>query len=169
MRPILTQRMADAMERAWQSVKKTRIKASDLEWRVRRVRLPIGKHLVEKDLLSLLDDPSTEAKKRLGAASRLAWLQRHNSGHETEISCLHLGDASVLHLPGELFIEYQIAAQDLQPQRMVCMAAYGDYGPGYIGTEIAYTQGGYETGPDASLVAPQVEGVLMEALKELME
>jgi hypothetical protein len=48
------------------------------------------------------------------------------------------------------------------------MAAYGDYAPGYIGTEIAYSQGGYETGPDASNVAPEVEGVLMKAIRKLL-
>jgi hypothetical protein len=44
------------------------------------------------------------------------------------------------------------------------MAAYGDYGPGYIGTAIAYTQGGFETGP-VSRVAPGVEEVLMGAMR----
>ena len=74
----------------------------------------------------------------------------------------------MLHLPGELFVEYQLAAQALRPDLFVAMAAYGDYAPGYIGTEVAYAQGGYETGPHASLVAPAVEGVLMEAIKRLL-
>ena len=50
----------------------------------------------------------------------------------------------------------------------VAMAAYGDYGPGYIGTEIAYGQGGYETGP-VSRVAPRVERILMEAMETLLD
>ena len=41
-----------------------------------------------------------------------------------------------MHLPGELFVEYQLAAQAIGPERFVCVAAYGDYGPGYIGTEM---------------------------------
>ena len=45
-------------------------------------------------------------------------------------------------------------------------ACYGDYGPGYLCTEVAYSQGGYE--PSASLVAPSVEGVLRKALQELL-
>ena len=49
----------------------------------------------------------------------------------------------------------------------VAMAAYGDYGPGYIGTRIAYSQGGYETGP-VSRVAPDVEDVLRAAMKQLL-
>ena len=71
-------------------------------------------------------------------------------------------------MPGELFVEYQLSAQKMRPDLFVTMAAYGDYAPGYIGTRIAYTQGGYETGPDASRVAPEVEEVLMQALKRLL-
>jgi hypothetical protein len=71
-------------------------------------------------------------------------------------------------MPGELFIEYQMAAQSMRPGSFVAMAAYGDYGPGYIGTEVAYSQGGYEVGI-VSRVDPSVEGVLMSALRKLLE
>jgi hypothetical protein len=70
-------------------------------------------------------------------------------------------------MPGELFVEYQLAAQEMLPDNTVCMAAYGDYGPGYIGTAVAYPQGGYETSI-VSRVAPEVEEVLMTALRELL-
>ena len=73
----------------------------------------------------------------------------------------------MLHLPGELFVEYQLAAQKIRPEQFVAMAAYGDYGPGYIGTGVAYPQGGYETGPHASLVAPNVERVLIDVITKL--
>ena len=49
------------------------------------------------------------------------------------------------------------------------MAAYGQYGPGYIGTDAAYAEGGYETGPTSSSVAPGVEPILMGAMKQLLE
>jgi hypothetical protein len=49
------------------------------------------------------------------------------------------------------------------------MAAYGDYGPGYIGTEIAYSQGGYETSERASNVDKSCEQVLMSGVKRLLE
>jgi hypothetical protein len=51
----------------------------------------------------------------------------------------------------------------------VAMAAYGDYGPGYIGTTEAYPQGGYETSPRASGVAPEVESVLTAAIEKLLD
>jgi hypothetical protein len=61
-----------------------------------------------------------------------------------------------------------LAAQKMRPGSPVMMAAYGDYGMGYIGTAEAYSQGGYETGP-VSRVAPEVEGVLTEAMRELLK
>jgi hypothetical protein len=49
------------------------------------------------------------------------------------------------------------------------MAAYGDGGPGYIGTRIAYEEGGYEPSARASLVAPDVENVLVGAIRTLLD
>ena len=49
------------------------------------------------------------------------------------------------------------------------MAAYGDYGPAYIGTTVAYSEGGYETEPRSSNVAPEVEPVLMDAMERLLD
>jgi hypothetical protein len=81
---------------------------------------------------------------------------------------LRVGQARVLFMPGELFVEYQLAAKAMRPDLQVAMAAYGEYGPGYIGTTEAYPQGGYETSPRASNVAPEVEAVLTKAMKELL-
>ena len=106
--------------------------------------------------------------ERMRAARNLVWAQRCKSGQTIDIACLKIGPAYVLHMPGELFVEYQLAAQKMRPDSPVLMAAYGDYGPGYIGTAIAYTQGGYETGP-VSRVAPEVEEALMQGMRELLK
>ena len=92
----------------------------------------------------------------------------YEAGHKIDLACLKIGPAYVVHMPGELFVEYQLAAQKLRPGDAVMMAAYGDYGMGYIGTSIAYTQGGYETGP-VSRVAPEVEDVLMRGMRDLLK
>jgi hypothetical protein len=86
-----------------------------------------------------------------------------------DVSCLRLGRARVLHLPGELFVEYQLRAQKLRPDLFVAMAAYGDYATAYIGTKIAYSEGGYETRPGVTHVAPEVEDVLMDAVARLLK
>ncbi|HXJ72442.1 MAG TPA: hypothetical protein VNM37_06300, partial [Candidatus Dormibacteraeota bacterium] len=104
-----------------------------------------------------------------GGASRLAWLRRCQSGHKLEVSCLALGRARILHLPGEAFVEYQLAAKSMRPDLFVAVAAYGDYAPWYIGTALAYTQGGYETSPGATNVGPESEPVLMGAIQNLLQ
>ena len=109
-----------------------------------------------------------DGQERAKAANDLVWLRRCQAGDTIDVACLRLGPARVLHLPGELFVEYQLAAQQMRPDLFVAMAAYGDYGPGYIGTEVAYPQGGYETSPSSSLVAPGVERVLTDAVRLLL-
>jgi len=116
----------------------------------------------------ILADPKASRAAKISASSRLVWAQRSAQGDKVDIGCLRLGAARVLFMPGELFIEYQLAAQKMRPHDFVAMAAYGEYGPAYIGTEIAYRQGGYETSPRSSYVAPEVESVLMRAMKELL-
>jgi len=60
--------------------------------------------------------------------------------------------------PGELFVEYQLAAKKMRNDLFVTMAAYGDGGPGYIPTAIAFKQGGYEASDTTgSRLLPEVE------------
>jgi len=167
-RQVLADRVASAMATAWKRTEKNPLGPEDLSWKVVKVRLPIASHLNEKKLLAILEDSSAPLTDRFSAAGDLVWLRRVQAGDETEISCLGLGNARILQMPGELFVEYQLAAQRMRPDLFVAMAAYGEYGVGYIGTEIAYSQGGYETGPTASAVAPEVEGVLMAAMKQIL-
>jgi hypothetical protein len=74
-----------------------------------------------------------------------------------------------LHLPGEAVIEYQLFAQQLDPDRFTAVAAYGDYGTGYVCLEEHYAQGGYEASHRASRVAPKTEVVLKAAIRQVME
>jgi hypothetical protein len=155
------------MKLAWDSQKKQPLHAADVGWQVLPVSLPVRDTLKETQLLAKLDDASQKQPDRLRAARDLTFVRRTHGGHQIPVSCLRLGTARVLHLPGELFVEYQLAAQQMRPDVFVALAAYGDFGPGYIGTEIAYSQGGYETGI-VSRVAPQVEKVLMDAMQQLL-
>lgn len=167
-RVVLAERLADGMRRAWENTKRQPIAAGDVTWGVAPVSLPPAKHLSREKLEAQLAarDPKFVVE---GNASRLAWLRRCQAGHTIEIACLGLGTARILHLPGESFVEYQLAAKALRPESFVAVAAYGDYAPWYIGTAIAYEQGGYETSPSASNVAPEVEGVLMSTMRTLLQ
>ncbi len=169
MRPVLANRVETGMQQAWENTEKTPISANDLSWKNTAVALPLGNHLVAEDLRNVLSDEQATFNERFTAAKHLAWLQRTEMGNTISVSSLRLGKVWLLNLPGELFIEYQLAAQQMKPGEEVCTAAYEEYGPGYIGTEISYTQGGYETSERASRVAPEAEGVLMDAIREVLQ
>ncbi|QDT18846.1 hypothetical protein [Gimesia chilikensis] len=166
-RPLLAQRLADGMQAAWKSTEKTPVTAQDVSWSVKPVLLPLRDTLDEEKLTTILKNPKGRITDRIRAARDLDYLKRTQAGETIDITRLKIGPAQVVHMPGELFVEYQLAAQKMAPEDFVCMAAYGDQGPGYIGTTIAYAQGGYETGR-VSRTAPEVEDVLMQTLRELV-
>jgi hypothetical protein len=166
-RGILAERLADGVRRAWETTRREPLRPNEVVWSVEPVALPPAPHLSEAELLARLSGKDA-AFFLTGGAAKLAWLRRCHAGHRIEVSCLTLGPARILHLPGELFVEYQLAAKKARPDLFVAMAAYGDYGPGYIGTAIAYEQGGYETSPAASNVAPEVELVLLGVIRRLL-
>jgi len=166
-RLVLAERLADGMRRAWENTRREKITAADVQWKIEPVALPPARHLsVEKIEAEL--KPSEAAFTSQHSAATLTWFRRCQAGEKIDVSCLQLGRARILHLPGELFVEYQLAAKAARKDLFVAMAAYGDYAPGYIGTAVAYEEGGYETGPSASNVAPEVEAVLMGAIRKLL-
>ena len=77
------------------------------------------------------------------------------------------GKVFVLHLPGEAFIEYQLAAQKMRPVETVFVASYGDDGCGYIPTAKAFLEGGYE--PTVALAGPESEAILLKAMAKLLK
>lgn len=169
VRPELAGRLADGMRRAWVATARVPLSPADVEWRTAEVALPLRDIATDAPaMFRVLDDPQAPVGARVNAARNLAYTLRVQGGGRQTLACLRLGDVYVLHMPGELFVEYQLAAARMKPHSTVCMAAYGDYGPGYIGTEISYGQGGYETSP-VSRTAPEVEKALMDGMAELLK
>lgn len=162
----LAGRIADGMRQAFDTTEKFAISADDIAWTTTPVHLPVASHLDREELLSTLS--KWNGVSYWGTPDKLAWVLRCESGHAIDLACLSVGDVRILHMPGELFVEYQLAAKAMRPDLRVAMAGYGDYGPGYIGTKVAYEQGGYETSEPASNVAPEVEDVLMAGMRLLL-
>lgn len=166
-RVILATRLAEGMREAFNKTEKKPVTPADIGWTSVPMSLPLAAHLNEEDLIAKLK--ASEPKGYISYADQLAWLRWSKAGNQIDIRCLRVGDTRVLQMPGELFVEYQLAAKKMRPDLHVMMAAYGQYGPGYIGTAAAYPQGGYEVGPTSSSVAPEVESVLTNAMKTLLE
>ena len=167
-RPVLAERVFAGMKAAWEAQKKQPVTAADLEWRVKPVALPVRHPDGGPRLLATLADAKKTFAQRAFAARDIVFIRRMAAGGTIPLSSLRIGSAHLLHMPAELFIEYQIAAQQMRPDDFIAMAAYGDNAPSYIGTEIAYTQGGYEVGDHVSRVSPAVEKVLMKAIRNLL-
>ncbi len=165
-RILLSQRLADGMRRAWESTQKWPLQAEDVAWTTVPVALPVANHLDEAKLRA--DLRTWNPEQYFGTPDQLAWVLRCKSGHKIDLACLAAGPVRVLHMPGELLVEYQLAAKGMRQDLRVTMAAYGDYGPGYIGPAVTYEEGGYETSPGASNVAPGVEGILMQGMRKLL-
>ena len=162
-RLILAERLAEGMKNAWESSQSYAITPKDVSWGVEPVLLPIAEGLeetIEKEM------QTKDMRYLTNNMGQLGWIKRRKAGKAIDIACFKVGDARVLFMPGELFVEYQLAAKALRKDLFVTMAAYGDYGPFYIGTAEAYQQGGYEI--QSSPVTAGAEAILMDAIKKLL-
>jgi hypothetical protein len=162
-RPILRDRILAAMQTAWRA--SVRVEVKTWQWRTVPMKFEARR---EKSFgaaasQALLEDPRAIPARRGNAAFQLAWLKR--LARPVELTCLDLGRILVLHLPGEPFIEYQLAAQALRKDAFVCVAGYGDGGMGYIPTDKAFLEGGYE--PTVALAAPCQKRLLQAMAKVL--
>ncbi len=166
-RVLLAGRVAAAMKQAFDNTERFPLSAQDIGWTTQGVALPPAEHLDADALRQQLSGPTPT--NTIQASTRLAYLRRYERGEKILLQCLRVGDVRILHLPGELFVEYQLAAKAMRSDLHVAMAAYGDYGTAYIGTAEAYSQGGYETSPRATCVDQRAEPILMDAMAKLLE
>jgi hypothetical protein len=169
-RIVLARHVEEGMMKAWRNTKKYPLRNSSVTWKNIEVELPLGKNLIETDLRRRMVDTTLNIHEKFRAAEKLAWYQRSVAGNKVNISSLKLGKIWLLNIPGEAFVEYQLAAQKMRPKDIVCTAAYEEYGPGYIGTRASYFQkGGYETSDIVSGVSPDVESVLLNAIRTVLK
>lgn len=164
-RGMLAARLADGMKRAWEATRKGPVTAGSVSWNTVPVSLPPANYI--DSLRTELKTKTTDTIFITNNTSKMVYLDRLRQGNKIDLGCLSAGRTRMLFMPGELFVEYQLAAKADRPDLFVAMAGYGDYGPNYICTDIAYKQGGYEAGK-ASAVAPGTEKIIMDAIKKLL-
>jgi hypothetical protein len=163
-RPIVRDRIYLAMKSAWKAT--VRHTVSAVEWRIEPALLKrrTENSFSENESRKILENSKETKARRGNAAFQIAWLKRIS--RPIDLTCLDFGKAAVLHLPGEPFIEYQLKAQQLRKDAFICVAGYGDGGPGYIPTARAYFEGGYET--TVALAGPDSEAILGSAITKLL-
>jgi hypothetical protein len=158
-RLLFARKIYDAILSSEASARK--LSGVDCEWRSTSVVLPGRSDVTDAELLQTLSSPHSLPARASRAAFELIYRRRVSA--PIIVSALHFGnEAALLHLPGESFVEYQLYAQSLLPQRWLGTASYGDLGPGYVCLERSFEEGGYE--PTDSFCAPESERFLKEAI-----
>jgi hypothetical protein len=103
---------------------------------------------------------------RIRPAMVLSWMKRVEEKTPIVLSALEMNGISILHLPAECFVEYQLRAQQMQPNRFIATAAYGDGGPWYIPVKEEYPKGGYEV--SVANCSDAADGIITEGLRKLL-
>jgi hypothetical protein len=138
-----------------------------IQWRTYPLVLPrrTNADFTEAACLARMKDPkSTPVAKLYLGAMRAASLRR--ADQPFELTSLQIGDVHIVHLPGEPMVDFQLSAQRLRPGAFVAVAGYGDNATGYLCTQRAFGEGGYE--PGVSIVKPEAETLLKKALSQLL-
>jgi hypothetical protein len=162
-RALLADRLHAAMASAWRQTERqpvTRLSFRSAELRF-EPRNDAG--FTIPDLEAKLV-PATKPFQQCLAAMGLSWRKRVAAGRPVQVPVIDFGVAQLLLLPGEAYVEFQLAAQQLRPDSFVCVAGYGEGATGYIPTEKHRAEKDSNLG-DWCWVAPGSEARLLEAIR----
>ncbi len=160
----LTQRMFDGITTSNATLKPEPIRS--FEWETEDILPPLDPRFNEEQLLVGIRNKTNRVVARNRPSYTVAFIRRVKEGIPITLSSLHVNDISILHLPAESFIEYQLRAQAIAPNRFVACAAYGDGGPWYIPVKEAYPQGGYAVG--VAWCSPQIDPLMSNGIQTLL-
>ncbi len=165
-RAVLAGRLHDAMTRAWKETQRQPLQRVD--FRSTTVRLEPRNHagFTVEDLRGKLK-PGIDPFQQCLAAMGLSWRARADAGHKIDVPVLDFGPAQLLLLPGESYVEYQLAAQQMRPDSFVLVAGYGECATGYVPTEKHWEEGDGNLG-DWCWVHPGAEKPLLDAIRRVL-
>lgn len=141
-RRLLTDRIYAGIVASEQQL--TRQPIQQAQWQTENVLMTPRATFKEESLMDQVRNKDATLANRIRPAMMLSFLRRCERKEPIVLSALHVNSSTLLHLPAESFVEYQLRAQAAAPDRFVATAAYGDGGPWYIPVAEAYPQGGYE-------------------------
>jgi len=163
----LAKRLHEAMREAWNNT--TRQPLGEVAFKTIPLRLPVrsGKGFTADDLSNRLRDDPKPFGQCL-AALGLSWRRRVEADRPIDVCTLDLGGPALLLLPAEAYVEYQLMAQAARPKGFVVTAGYGECGPGYIPTEVAWTENDTNL-TDWCWVDPGCEERMKKAIEEVLK
>ncbi len=106
-------------------------------------------------------------RKRNLAALGLSWRKRHLAKQLIDLPVVDFGPAAVALLPGETYVAFQLASQQMRPDDFVIVMGYGESAPGFVPPEQAWQEN------DGNLsswcwIDPGSEKPLLDALRKAL-
>jgi len=162
----LAERLARGMELAWQDTQREPL--TQCEFRAVPLFLPprSSAGFSSEELLAQLTSGQRPFSQCL-AAMGLSYRQRFDAGQPILVPALHMGRAAFVVLPGESYVEFQLQAQQMQPDRFVVVAGYGECATGYVPIERAWQEGDTNL-RDWCWVDPGAEARLIQAVRDVI-
>jgi hypothetical protein len=140
-RPVLADRVFQAMSRAFASTTRSALNSVTF----RNAKLVFAPRRTsgfsDAELRASLEDAKAPRRARLDAALGISWYRRLARKQPIDVPAVELGAASIVLVPAEAFVQYQLWAQQARPDRMVMTLGYGECAPGYIPTSAAVAEG----------------------------
>lgn len=162
-RPALASKIYQAMVTADASAEDHPL--DRLSWKTLPITFEPREDLDLDRLKAIVADPDESTVNRNRSAMTCGWLSRMETKRPILLGRLDTNAASILHLPAETFVEYQLYAKQLLGDVPLAVAAYGDGGPWYIPLERSFGEGGYE--PSVSWVSTMSEPIYKSKIAEL--
>ena len=161
----LTDRLYDGIVRSEADLQPQQI--DEITWRTVDMLPPSDERWSADAIARQIDDSTQRVVARNRPAYTLAWLERCAAAMPIVLSSLRMGDTTLLHLPAECFVQYQLRAQEIGgDHQFVATAAYGDGGPWYIPIAAEYDHGGYEV--SVAFCDRKVDSILDRAMRQLL-
>ncbi len=160
----LTQRMYDGIVLSEKNLKREPVET--LRWATQDILPLTDPKYNARQIVDQISDTKQAVVNRNRPSYVLSWIRRCEKKIPITLSALHINQTSLVHFPAESFIEYQLRAQQMAPDRFVACAAYGDGGPWYIPTAESYPQGGYEV--SVAWCGPGIDEVLTQGIKSVL-
>lgn len=162
-RAVLAERLHVAMKSAWAAIERHPVEGFQFRSTPLRLAPRESTGFTVPELEAQLV-PGPKPFRQCLAAMGLSWRRRLETRPDLTIPSLDFGPARLMLLPGETYVEYQHAAQQLHPGQFVCVAGYGDAPAGYIPTE-EYFKAGDTNLADWCWIAPGCEAPMRAALR----
>ena len=166
-RQPLADRLYQGMVDAWAATERRPLTADKVVFRNAKLRLEprVTDGYSIEDLTRRLNE-KTGARDQCMAALGLSWhAHADDPTHRIDVPAVDFGDAALLLLPGEMYVEYQLYANEVGGnEKTVITMGYGECGPGYIPIERAWQEKDSNLS-DWCWVAPEMEPAIKAAIR----